>query len=152
MQLVAVSARQLTTLAKRGYYLVFSIRRMPIASHCGIAAMQQVCAGWVLPNPLGGVRRYSTFRALYTFTWDERIGVYESRARVFDIVSPARIDAEVLPRRIDDAIILALDHEQTDPDTFRYDHGWLTVYDSDADGLLRRTEEYSEGLIAVHTK
>lgn len=107
----------------------------------------------LLLNPLEGVRRYSTLRALYKFTWDERIGVYESRARVFDIISPARIDAEVLPRRADDAAILALDHEQTAPaDTFRYDHGWLAVYDSDVDGLLRRTEEYSEGLIAVHTK
>ena len=106
----------------------------------------------LLLNPLEGVRRYSTLRALYKFTWDERIGVYESRARVFDIISPARSDAEVLPRRADDAAILALDHEQTAPDTFRYDHGWLAVYDSDVDGLLRRTEEYSEGLIAVHTK
>ena len=106
----------------------------------------------LLPNPQGGVRWYSTFRALYKFTWDNRIGVYESRARVFDIISPARSDAEVLPRRADDAAILALDHEQTAPDTFRYDHGWLAVYDSDVDGLLRRTEEYSEGLIAVHTK
>ena len=58
----------------------------------------------------------------------------------------------MLPRRADDAAILALDHEQTDPDTFRYDHGWLAVYDSEVNGLLRRTEEYSEGLIAVHTK
>ena len=107
----------------------------------------------LLPNPQGGVRWYSTFRALYKFTWDNRIGVYESRARVFDIISPARSDAEVLPRRADDAAILALDHEQTAPaDTFRYDHGWLAVYDSDIDGLLRRTEEYSVGLIAVHAK
>ena len=59
----------------------------------------------------------------------------------------------MLPRRADDAAILALDHEQTAPaDTFRYDHGWLAVYDSEVNGLLRRTEEYSEGLIAVHTK
>ena len=106
----------------------------------------------MLPNPLGGVRRYSTFRALYTFTWDERIGVYKSRARVFDIISPARIDAEALPRRADDAAILVLDHEQTTPDTFRYDHGWLPVYDSDVVALLHRTEEYSDGLIALHTR
>lgn len=104
------------------------------------------------PNPQGGGWRYSTFRALYKFSWDTRIGMYESRARVFDIISAARTDAEVLPRRADGNDILALDHERTNSDTLRYDHGWLEVHDSDVDGLLRRTQEYSDGLVAVHVR
>ena len=92
-----------------------------------------------------GKAKYHTNRNMYRLNWLTDGTVTHAKMIRGEIVSNAVVDATVRGTEIDEAN-LWLDHEETDPDLFRFFEP-MELSDVEFDSLLRRTDEYGQAIV-----